>query len=82
MPRMKSSPLSGCTKRWRNALLQLTEYFSERLYKSRASTDVVSNEAINHLVEQSAQANKARQITGLLLQPFQGVVLLLEQPGG
>jgi hypothetical protein len=37
------------------------------IYKSQASTDVVSNEAINHRVEQSAQANEARQITGLLL---------------
>ena len=37
------------------------------IYKSRASTDIVSNEAISALVEQSAQANKERQITGLLL---------------
>jgi len=32
MPRTKSSPSFGCTKRWRNALLQLTRYFSESLY--------------------------------------------------
>ncbi len=37
------------------------------IYKSRASTDVVSNKAITHLIECSAQANKSRNITGLLL---------------
>jgi len=50
------------------------------IYKSRASTDVVSNEAINHLVEQSAQANKARQITGLLILSGNKYLQVLEGP--
>jgi hypothetical protein len=50
------------------------------IYKSRASTDVVSNEAINHLVEQSAQANEARQITGLLLLSGNRFLQVLEGP--
>jgi hypothetical protein len=50
------------------------------IYKSRASTDVVSNETISHLVEQSAQANKAREITGLLLLAGNKYLQVLEGP--
>jgi hypothetical protein len=50
------------------------------IYKSRASTDVVSNEVINQLVEQSAKANKARQITGLLLLSGNRFLQVLEGP--
>ena len=50
------------------------------IYKSRASTDVVSNEAISHLVEQSAKANKARMITGLLVLSGNKYLQVLEGP--
>jgi hypothetical protein len=50
------------------------------IYKSRASTDVVSNKAISSLVEQSAQANKGRQITGLLLLSGDQYLQVLEGP--
>lgn len=50
------------------------------IYKSRASTDVVSNKAISSLVEQSAQANKERQITGLLLLSGDQYLQVLEGP--
>ena len=50
------------------------------IYKSRATTDVVSNEAIGHLVDQSAKANRARQITGLLLLSGNRYLQVLEGP--
>jgi hypothetical protein len=40
----------------------------------------VSNETISHLVEQSAQANKAREITGLLLLAGNKYLQVLEGP--
>ena len=50
------------------------------IYKSRATTDVISNEVIDHLVDQSAKANKARQITGLLLLSGNRYLQVLEGP--
>lgn len=50
------------------------------IYRSRASTDVVSNEAISSLMEQAAQANKERQITGLLLLSGNQYLQVLEGP--
>lgn len=50
------------------------------IYKSVATTDVVSNESINHLVQQAAQANNARQITGLLLLSGNRFLQVLEGP--
>ena len=50
------------------------------IYKSKASTDIVSNEAISHLIESSAKANKARKITGLLILSGNKFLQVLEGP--